>query len=98
MGLSMAGCSSSVAEEGCNDFVDAFADRAAACGFDRAANARAVEDSATGFLGCGATDELRDAESFYDSCIPFLEGLTCAQLDDTSLMLSSSCTGQLIFR
>lgn len=95
--LMTTGCADSVAVEACNDFVDAFADRAAACGFDRAANAQAVEDSATMNLGCGAADEVRDPTSFYDGCIPFVEALTCSELDDTSLTLPESCVGQLLF-
>ena len=93
--LGAAGCSNNVAPQACRDLVTTVGDKAAECGFDRAVNERVFEENATGSRGCGAVAEIRDINGFYDGCIPFFEGLTCAQFDDPTLTLPDSCRMQL---
>jgi hypothetical protein len=96
--LTALGCSPSVGEQGCRDFVTTIGDVAARCGFDRATNERAAENAATANRGCGAVVSLRDEAAFYDSCLPYIEGLTCAQFNDSSTTFPASCGMQLEIR
>ena len=93
--VSAPGCSNNVAPQACRDLVTAVGDKAVECGFDRAANEAAFEDTVSRSQGCDAVESVRDIASFYDDCIPFFEGLTCAQFDDPGLTLPSSCAMQL---
>ncbi len=96
LGGLVPGCDDdNVGEAGCEDLVRTFGDVAVRCGFDRDVNEDAVESSVTGGLGCEAVVSLRDADAFYDSCIPFIDSLTCAQFDDPDLTVPSSCSMQL---
>lgn len=93
-----AGCSSSVGEVGCRDFVTTIGDVAERCGLDRAVNEQAAENAATANRGCGEVVELRDEAAFYDSCLPYVDGLTCAEFDDPNTTFPSSCSMQLRVR
>ena len=94
----LTGCNDSVGTAGCQDFVRTIGDVAVRCGFDRQANEDAAEESATAGYGCGAVVSLRDEEAFYDSCLPYVEGLTCEQFDDPATTFPSSCSMQLEVR
>lgn len=96
---SLTGCNSKSAAEGaCRDMVTAFGDKAEECGFDRRANESAAERSITGSVGCGSVRDVRDIDSFYGGCIPFVRRLTCEQFNSSDTVFPASCVGQLITR
>lgn len=79
--------------EACEMYVDAFASSAAACGFDYQANYNALEDA---LGGCSSVKQLRDQASFESMCLPWIDALTCEQIDNDGLVLDPSCDGQLL--
>ena len=76
----------------CKAYADAFAQGAADCGGDYDTNYN-VLDAILG--GCDNMVSVRDETSFYNDCIPWIEALTCTQLNSTTLGLPSSCQAQL---
>src|SRR5690606_9657212 len=97
LALMAAGCGNP-GQAGCEDAVRAIGDVAVRCGFDRRANEAVFEASATGGHGCDAVVRLRDADAFYDDCLPTIEGLTCAEFDDPEYVFPASCQMQLSVR
>ncbi len=82
--------------EACDDLVMAFGDSVERCGFDREINESEFEAGATMGMGCNRTDRIRDIDDFYDVCIPFIEGLTCSELE-TGFDVPDECVEQLLF-
>ncbi|GAB5544044.1 MAG: hypothetical protein RLP09_44900 [Sandaracinaceae bacterium] len=91
-----AGCSQNVGEVACEDVITTIGDVAERCGYDR----QATEDDFRRLLPveCAEIVELRDADSFYDECLPQLGALTCGEFDDPSFTLPPSCRDQLLYR
>lgn len=96
--LVLPACSPNAGVVGCEDFVEVMGDKAEECGFDREANEDAAEDGATMGMGCRAVVDLRDPDAFYDECLPYLRGLTCAELDNPDVMIPPSCSMQILVR
>jgi hypothetical protein len=93
--MGLMGCSTDEAEQACLDVADALATSAERCGFDYDANFDAFVDAAASG-DCGNIVSVRDKTSLYDDCVPHLEDLTCAELNDSSLSLPPSCESQLL--
>ena len=82
------------AAQACEDLAVALASSAARCGFDYQVNHDAFVKGAAGG-DCHNIVMVRDADSLYDSCIPFLSNLTCEQLNETNVEFPDSCIEQL---
>ncbi len=97
------GCSSTTSggktgsEKTCEDVAGAFADAASRCGLDYKTNYDAFVQGATGG-SCANVVAIRDEASLRSSCLPFIQGLTCDQINDPNLTLPESCVGQLQVR
>ena len=81
-------------EQACWDATDAFADSAAACGLSYL---DAYGAFMQGVGSCNEVTSIRDADSFYEQCIPFLRGFTCQSFADPDLAarLPPACLAQL---
>ena len=92
-----SGCNDdNVGEAGCRDLVRTFGDVGVRCGADRDVTEGTIESAVTAGRGCEAVVALRDEEAFYDSCLPYIESLTCAQFEDDSTTYPSYCTMQVL--
>lgn len=103
LGALLPGCSSTSSggktgpEKACEDVADAFASAARRCGLDYKVNYDAfVANAAQG--SCSNVVQIRDEPSLRSSCLPFIQGLTCDQLNDPNLTLPDSCSQQLLVR
>jgi hypothetical protein len=96
LALALAGCGSPGANA-CEAVAAALASTAGNCGLDPDKNHDAFIQAAAGG-DCGTIHSVRDPDALYSDCIPKLEALTCAQINDPALagQLPSSCIGQLL--
>lgn len=94
--LLLAGCGKPGASA-CEDVASAIATAASNCGLDPDKNHDAFIQAAAGG-DCATIQSVRDVDTLYSDCIPKLEKLSCAQLNDPALagQLPSSCIGQLL--
>jgi len=96
--LSASGCGGggdpAAGAQACHDLADTLAKGAEACGLDYQANYDAMVQRFAGG-SCANIKGLRDHDSFYNQCLPFLAGLTCDQLNSTTVTFPASCNGQL---
>jgi hypothetical protein len=94
--LSLGACAPSP-EQACDDVADAFAKSVSRCGptYD-AAKASFIVAAVQG--DCANTVAIRDAKSLYDTCIPFLDRLTCVDIKAPTFSLPSTCSAQLEHR
>jgi hypothetical protein len=98
-----AGCGSkddnTAAHQACRDAAAAIAGSAERCGYDYKVNYDGfVATAANG--DCDNVVEVRDARDFYDVCIPWLQSLTCEQIDNLahggSVVFPPECDSQLL--
>jgi len=96
IGIGVSGCGSPGANA-CEDVAAALGSAAGACGLDAELNRTAFIRAAAGG-DCGTIQSVRDADALYKDCIPALEKLTCAQINDPGLagQLPAGCVGQLL--
>lgn len=82
-------------EQACRDFCDALADTFERCGADYTQTYNdCVQGAANG--DCANVQGLRDADEFYDECIPWIRSEACAQIAAPGWTIDSSCEGQLL--
>lgn len=81
--------------QACIDINEALAHAQERCGADYATAYAADVNAYTSGHGCGNARMLRDKESFYMQCIPWVEGLTCAQLSAPTIVEDPSCVNQI---
>lgn len=100
--FSAAGCSSSSGDgnrsgpaQACHDMAHAIASSGEHCGYDYQANYNTFIGAAANG-DCDNIVQIRDSEALYQVCIPYLENLTCAQVEDPNLSLPPECHSQLL--
>lgn len=93
----VAGCGSSTSEgeKACKAFVDAFADLCEKC------DPGTYYDCYDGMIealggSCSVVKEIRDADEFYNTCLPWIRSVDCADFNDESFQLDESCMEQLL--
>jgi hypothetical protein len=96
--LGAAGCGSSGAgagEQACLDLADTLGSDAQRCGLDYQTNYDAIVGAVAGG-DCANITSLRDHDSFYGECLPFLRNLTCEEVNSTTVTFPASCKAQLV--
>lgn len=91
--LVSTGCIYKYPDDVCRDLADTLSDTGARCGLD-------PEAVRTGFLAslggsCNNVTSVRDFDAMYESCLPFLESVSCDAFTDPVFVLPDDCKGQL---
>lgn len=84
----------SEAQQACFDYADAYADLCGRCDpGTRDTCYWGIVNAAGG--DCSAITEIRDLDSFYNWCLPWLETVNCDNFND-EFVLDESCESQLL--